>query len=114
MKDFLRSNKFVILLTFLMSVIIVVFNVFDITTDKTNERSYTRQEIESKQIELVDINKASISQLCALPHISEKTAVRIVEYREENGDFEKAGDIALVNGISQSKVNELLPFITVK
>jgi len=51
---------------------------------------------------LMDINSASAEELASLPGIGEVLAGRIVEYREENGDFESIDGIMSVYGIGDS------------
>jgi competence protein ComEA len=47
----------------------------------------------------VNINKASVDELSALKRIGPSYAQRIVDYREQNGPFEKPADIMKVRGI---------------
>ncbi len=61
----------------------------------------------------VDLNKASVEQLAELPGIGEATAKKIVEYREQNGKFEKTEDIMNVKGIGEKKYQTLKDLITV-
>jgi competence protein ComEA len=54
----------------------------------------------------IDINEASASELReALPGIGEKLAMRIVAYRDENGPFETANDLARVPGINEKRIS---------
>ncbi len=47
----------------------------------------------------ININKATLDELCALKRIGPSYAQRIVDYREQNGPFEKPTDIMKVRGI---------------
>jgi competence protein ComEA len=47
----------------------------------------------------VNINKATVDELCVLKRIGPSYAQRIVDYREQNGPFEKPEDIMKVRGI---------------
>jgi len=47
----------------------------------------------------VNINKASVEELCNLKRIGPSYAQRIVDYREQNGPFAKPEDIMKVRGI---------------
>jgi competence protein ComEA len=47
----------------------------------------------------ININTASIEELVKLKRVGPKYAARIIEYRENNGPFEKSEDIIKVKGI---------------
>jgi len=49
----------------------------------------------------VNINTAPAEELTKLQGVGEAIAMRIVEYRETNGPFEKAEDIVKVKGIGE-------------
>ena len=49
----------------------------------------------------IDINSAGLKELTSLNGIGEKRARDIIEYRENNGPFEKIEDIMKVKGIKQ-------------
>ena len=62
----------------------------------------------------VNINKATETELQSLPGIGASLASRIIEYRNQNGKFSKIDDIKNVNGIGDSKYDNIKDFITVK
>jgi competence protein ComEA len=47
----------------------------------------------------ININKATVEELCTLKRIGPSYAQRIVDYREQNGPFEKPEDLMKVKGI---------------
>jgi competence protein ComEA len=47
----------------------------------------------------ININKATVDELCNLKRIGPSYAQRIVDYREQNGPFQKPEDIMQVKGI---------------
>ena len=61
----------------------------------------------------VNINKASVDELCELKYIGSKLAERIVQYRTEHGPFETAEDIMKVRGIGQKVWDANRDIITV-
>ena len=62
----------------------------------------------------VNINEAGQSELETLPGIGQAMASRIIEYREQNGKFQKIEDIKNVKGIGDSKYNNIKEYITIK
>ena len=62
----------------------------------------------------VNINKASASELVELPKVGEKVAERIVQYRQEHGEFKQVEDLKAVQGIGDKVFESLRPLITVK
>jgi len=66
---------------------------------------------ESQQI---DINRAGAWLLEALPGIGSTLAQRIVDYRNQNGPFDRVEDLMKVDGIGQAKYDGLQNLITVE
>ena len=79
-----------------------------ITEGIGNEKVYNNEE--SK----ININKASQVELETLPGIGPSTALKIIEYREENGKFEQIEDIKNVSGIGDAKFENIKESICVK
>lgn len=65
------------------------------------------EEAAAEADDLVNINKASLEQLCTLPGIGESRANAIIAYREKNGPFEAAEDIMKVKGIKEAAFEKL-------
>lgn len=59
-------------------------------------------------IEKININTASAEELVALKYVGEKLAQRIIQFRQENGNFKTLEDLAHVPGVGQKilKANE--------
>lgn len=62
----------------------------------------------------VNINNATKEELLALPGIGSSTAIKIMEYVKENGDFKSIEDIKNVNGIGESKFANIKDLIDIK
>lgn len=72
--------------------------------------------IESKKEEklMVNINTANAIELSQLPGIGNSTALKIINYRNENGNFNSIDDIKNVSGIGDAKFNKIKDNICVK
>jgi competence protein ComEA len=62
---------------------------------------------------IVNINTASASEMTTLPGIGAKTAARIVEYRQKNGQFKKVEELMNVRGIGEKNFLKLKPRLAV-
>ncbi len=75
------------------------------TTDATEDNGLKNGKI--------NINKAGIEELSLLPGIGETLAIRIVAYRNTNGNFESIEDIMNVSGIGEGTMSQIEKYITV-
>ena len=64
------------------------------------------------EISLVSIYSATFEELCTLPGIGEKTALKILEYRNINGSFHYLEEIQNVSGIGIKKYEKIKEYIT--
>lgn len=68
----------------------------------------------SKNIDLININSATQTELETIPGIGPSTALKIITYRIENGKFSSIEDIKNVSGIGDSKFENIKNYITIK
>lgn len=61
----------------------------------------------TSQTNKININRASASELTAIPGIGEKKAQEIVAYREANGPFKSIDDLSNVSGIGPKTVEKI-------
>ena len=61
----------------------------------------------------ININSASADELTQLPGIGPVIANKIVAYRNEHGNFKSVEDLTNVNGIGDSRLAEIIDYITV-
>lgn len=62
----------------------------------------------------ININTADKTALMSLPSIGEKTAQKIIDYRENNRKFQTKEELKNVTGIGDKKYSQLEEFITVE
>ena len=73
----------------------------------------TAKPAAAKPSAIVNINTAAATELQQLPGIGERTAARIVEYRQKNGPFKKIEELMNVQGIGEKSFLKLRPQLTV-
>ena len=72
----------------------------------------TAEEKEPLQGKTVNINTATAEELVEnVPLISLDLAIRIVEYREENGDFMVLEELLQVEGFTRTLLKRVKPFL---
>lgn len=62
---------------------------------------------------VININDATLEALDQLPGVGPSTAQKIVDYREDNGDFGQIEDIMNVSGIGEKTFEDMRDLITV-
>ena len=100
-------------------------SINDIVEDGKQEENYISKENgenvvdfsknNSKSVnDVVNINTATQTELETLPGIGTSTALKIVNYRNENGKFESIEDIKNVSGIGEAKFNNIKRLICIE
>lgn len=87
------------------------FNSIKAVPVSTSEYHY--RETSTASTGTVNINTASVEELCLLEGIGESKAAAIIEYREKNGKFRTPEEIMQVSGISKTIFNKNINRITV-
>jgi competence protein ComEA len=81
--------------------------------DLSHIEIYVPREGEEQSPQKIDINRAELWLLEALPGIGEVTAQAIVDYRDENGSFKRIEDLLQVKGIGEGTLAKIKDYITV-
>ncbi len=82
--------------------------------DLSKIKLYIFESDASFEPQKIDINRAEDWLLEALPGIGPTLAQRIVDYRNQNGPFDRVEDLMEVGGIGQAKYDGLRDLITVQ
>lgn len=84
------------------------------TSINSQNSSYSNYSSSSLKDNKININKATQTELETIPGIGPSTALKIINYREENGKFKKIEDIKSVSGIGDSKYEKIKNYISIK
>ncbi|WP_195937742.1 helix-hairpin-helix domain-containing protein [Romboutsia sp. 1001713B170131_170501_G6] len=80
-----------------------------------NNENATQNNIKSQEgNSKININIANVSDLDKLPGVGEATANKILNYREEKGQFKSIEEIKNVNGIGDKKYEDIKEMITIE
>ena len=80
------------------------------TTSSTNNSSNSPND---KSNDLVNINTATKEELDTLPGVGPATAEKILNYRQEHGNFQSIEGLKNVKGIGEAKFNKLQDKISI-
>jgi competence protein ComEA len=75
---------------------------------------YVPKTVESSRPQRIDLNRAGVWLLDALPGIGPGRAQAIIDYRSQNGPFHRVEDLLNVEGIGESTLDKMRDFITVE
>ena len=84
------------------------------STGKSSAKQSTGKAAKSTMTNMVNLNKATLAELCTLMGIGEVKAKAIIAWREENGDFDSVDDITKVKGIGSKTLEKNRDRLTVK
>jgi competence protein ComEA len=71
----------------------------------------SRASKKAKPTRVVDLNRADVSALQALPGIGPALATRIVTYRKAHGRFHEPAELLEIDGIGPKRFDRLRPWI---
>lgn len=82
--------------------------------NEEHSQSQTTETLAPSTPEPLNINTASAEELQTLPNIGAQMAQRIVDYREQYGEFASVEALQKVKGIGAKRLEKLRPFVDAK
>lgn len=129
MKKKLSPEKLIVIVGIIFATVLVLVNVFfdfvphtvkieNIKSAKNEFSTYYNENVNKKnytttQKVIVNINTASVQELCTIRMIGETKANAIVNYREKYGAFKDKADIIKVYGIGEKTYEKIKDSICV-
>lgn len=92
---------------------VIISESASIQEQSIEETVLSKSDLSSDEKVKININTASVSLLQTLPNIGQVLAQRIVDYRNENGNFTAPEDLLLVEGIGEKRLEQIREYITV-
>lgn len=103
---YIKSFKFLVLVFF-------AFLMANCTQKESQQVLSAEKSFEMSE-NAVNINTATLEELVKIPHIGEKTAAKIIEYREKFGRFRKPEHLLLIDRISDARFREMRNLIKIE
>lgn len=72
---------------------------------------YYGEKMSVPEDNLIDINSASLDELCGIPGIGESRASAIIAYREENGKFKSTEELMNISGIKEATYRKISVYV---
>lgn len=76
-------------------------------------QAYKRERAKAQGLKsLININEASVNELMQLPHIGEKLAISIIEYKKTHGSFKTTSELKRIPGIGPKVFEDIEDLVT--
>ena len=95
-----------------VALLIIAVACISCTSENSSVRTRIPVPIEISP-DAVNINTADASGLQRIPHIGEKLAADIIEYRQKHGPFRRPEHLLLVGGVSDKRFREIRQLVRV-
>lgn len=86
-------------------------NIAKLTLAVLAATTFLTAPVEAASAGTVNVNTATAEQLSLLPRVGPSLAAKILDYREENGQFKQVEDLLLVSGIGDKMFGLIEPFV---
>lgn len=94
------------------SIFVEIFSKEKLDTLDVLHSSTSKKKVLAKKS--INLNNATVEELKMLPGIGEKTALRIIEYKNKYGKFNKIEDLMKIPRIGQKTFDNIKEYITIE
>jgi competence ComEA-like helix-hairpin-helix protein len=70
--------------------------------------------LSAEQMEMININTATVKEIMKLPGIGKKKAEAVIAFRQDNGGFEHINDLKKIDGIGKKTFEKIREHIIVR
>ncbi|MGB3340119.1 MAG: helix-hairpin-helix domain-containing protein [bacterium] len=100
------------IILFFLSVFYTDADIFEAEDNK--DYDIVLQDLESLRRNPINLNAADIEELIRIPYLSITDCLKIIDYRKQHGYFTSSLDLLAIPGFDRFRIDEILPYITVK
>ena len=86
----------------------------EVTDEQFIRIPYIGEDLVSPDDNLINLNKAGVTELCTIPGIGESRANAIIEYREANGGFKDIEELKNIPGIKEATFSRIKGYVCVR
>lgn len=97
----------------MFSMLLVLSLLFAFSSSVYAMGEQTQGKASTAKSSKINLNTAGADELVKLPRVGDKTAQRIIEYRQQNGKFKRIEDIMKIKGIGEKTFKKMEDMITV-
>lgn len=68
----------------------------------------------AEDIDKIDLNSASVEELAKIPGLNQELAEKIIDAREDNGEFVDMEELLDIEGIDETLLNQLQKYLKIE
>ncbi len=97
---------------FCLSLLYTDADIFE--TEENRDYDIILRDLESLRRNPINLNAADFEELIRIPYLSAADCLKIIDYRKQHGYFASVFDLLAIPGFDRFRLDEILPYITVR
>lgn len=90
------------------------FTPSKLTDTDSRKEAIEADNARTEKIFKINLNTATVEELCSISGLSERVALEIVKFREDYGPFKNIEEIKLVKGIGDKTYSNISKYLTIQ